>query len=562
MLRELVSTARDLGRLEDIAATFARYGFGDAVRRMGLAGALERAGRVLHWSQAAELARLEPPQRVRHALQDLGPTFIKLGQILATRVDMFSGDWIREFEQLQDRAPPAALGEVRAQMLQDLGLAPENAFARFDAEPIAAGSIAQVHRARLADGADIAVKVRRPGIRPIVEADLRLMAHLAELLEAEFPNLAQFRPREMVRQLTVTMRRELDLAAECRSAERVAASFRDRPEIVVPRVYWDWTGERMNVQAYIEGIPSRDLAAVDRAGLDRRVLAHRGAQAVLKMVIEDGFFHADPHPGNVFYLPGNRIAFIDFGMVGHLSERRRDELVELLNGLVERDSDAVVDVLLEWAGAVQVDSGKLGTDIDAFVDQYHGVPLDQLRMGAMLADMITLLRDHKITLPPDLALVLKAGVTLENTGRELDPGFDMVGEAAPFLRAALLARRAPGMLARRGWRALTDSLEILADLPHDLRQLLRSARSGRLQVNVDLTRLTRFGRQMSSAANRLTVGVVTAALIIGSSIVMTVEGGPTILGLPFFGLLGFLGAVAGGVWLLVSIWRSGRGEPK
>jgi ubiquinone biosynthesis protein len=560
MLRELLGTARDLGRLQDIASVLIRYGFGDAVRRLGLAGALERAGKALHWTQAAELARLDPPQRARLALQDLGPTFVKLGQILATRVDLFAPEWIAEFEQLQDRAPPAAAGEVRAQIMQDLGAAPEDVFSGFDPQPIAAGSIAQVHRARLGDGAEIAVKVRRPGIRPIVEADLRLVARLAEILEAEFPPLARFRPREVARQFTQTLRRELDLAAECRSAERVAASFRGYPEIVVPEVYWEWTGERMNVQAYVDGVPSRDLAAVDRAGLDRRVLARRGAQAVLKMMIEDGFFHADPHPGNVFYLPENRIAFIDFGMVGRLSERRRDELVELLNGLVERDSASVVDVLLDWSGALQVDRERLATAVDEFVDQYHGVPLEKLNVSAMLLDMTVLLRDHGLALPPDLALVLKACVTLEATGRELDPDFDMAGEAAPFLRAATLARRAPAALARRGWRALSTFVGILAELPQDLRQLLRSARSGGLQVHVDVTRLNRLGDRLSAAANRLTVGVVVAALIIGSSIVMTVEGGPTLLGLPFFGLLGFLGAVAGSLWLLFSIWRSGRSD--
>jgi len=560
MLTALASTARDLGRLQDIASVFVRYGFGDAVRRLGMAGALERAGKVLHWTKAAQFARLTPPERVRHALQDLGPTFIKLGQVLATRVDLFPPEWIEEFEKLQDRAPPAAFGEVRAQMTQDLGVAPEQVFESFDPEPIAAGSIAQVHRARLADGAPIAVKVRRPGIRPIVEADLRLLARLAGILETEFPTLVHYRPREVVRQFTLTLRRELDLAAECRSAERVAHSFRDRPEILVPKVYWERTGERVNVQAYIEGIPSRDLEAVDRAGLDRRLLARRGAQAVLKMVIEDGFFHADPHPGNLFYLPDNRIAFIDFGMMGHLPERRRDELTELLNGLVERDSASVVEVLLAWADAVQVDTEKLTLDVDAFVDRYHGVPLNQLRVGEMLADMTALLRDHELALPPDLALVLKVCVTLEATGRELDPEFDMAGEAAPFLRAAVLARHGPAALAKRGWRGLAVMLELFAELPHDLRRVLRSARSGKLQVHIDLTRLNRFGNQLDRAASRLTVGVVTAALIIGSSIVTTVEGGPTLLGLPLFGLLGFLGAAAGGLWLLYSIWRSGHGE--
>jgi ubiquinone biosynthesis protein len=549
MLRGLAETARDLGRVQEIGAVLLRYGFGDLVRRLGI---------VLHWKEAAQSAPLNAPESARRALQDLGPTFVKLGQILATRVDLLPPEWIAELEKLQDRAPASPYPEVRAQLSDDLGGPPESVFAAFDAQPIAAGSIAQVHRARLADDTDVAVKVRRPGIVPVVEADLRLLARLAEMLETRFPELARFRPREVVRQFAGTLRRELDLATECRNAERVAANFRDRAEIVVPKVFWDWTSERVNVQQYIDGTPSRDPEALASAGLDRAVLAHRGAQAMLKMVLEDGFFHADPHPGNVFYLPGNRVAFIDFGMAGHLSQRRRDELVRLLDGLVSRDAEGVVDILLEWAGAAQVDSEKLAGDVDAFIDRYHGLPLQELRMGSMLADMTTLLREHRLALPPDLALVLKACVTLETYGRELDPEFDMVGEAAPFLEAATLERFGPARLARRGWRASRILLDTLADLPRDLRELVRSARSGRLQMHVDLTSLYRFGQQLDGAANRLAIGIVTAAFIVGSAIVMTVEGGPTLLGLPLFGLLGFLGAAVAGAWLLVSILRSGR----
>jgi ubiquinone biosynthesis protein len=551
MLRELAGTARDLGRLQEIGAVLLRYGFGDFARRLGIR---------LPWRPAESAPAMAAPARVRHALQDLGPTFVKLGQILATRVDLFAPEWIAEFEKLQDQATPGAFVEVHAQLTEDLGAAPETIFSAFEREPLAAGSVAQVHRARLADGTALAVKVRRPGIRPVVEADLRLLARLADLLEGHVDEFARFHAREVVRQFTRTMRAELDLAAECRNAERVAQSFRDDPAIMVPKVYWEWSGERVNVQEFVEGTPSRDPAALEAAGLDRRVLAHRGAQAMLKMVLEDGFFHADPHPGNVFYLPGNRVAFIDFGMAGHLSERRRDELVRLLAGLVRRDADSVVDVLLDWAGGERIDAEKLALDVDAFIDRYHGVPLQELRMGAMLADMTALLREHRLALPADLALVLKACVTLETYGRELDPDFDMVGEAAPFLRAATLARSGPAALAKRGWRAAAALAGIAGDLPQDLRELVRAARSGRLQMHFDLTSLQSFGRQVDTSANRLAIGIVTAALIVGSSIVMTIEGGPTLFGLPLFGLLGFAGALVGGAWLFVSILRSGGGR--
>lgn len=562
MLLELPATVRDFGRMAEIAAVLARYGFGDVLQRIGLAGVLERAGKAMHWEAAAELARLSPPERLRRALQDLGPAFVKLGQLLATRVDLFPPAWIAEFEKLQDQAPPSDAAAVRAQLIDDLGAAPENVFLEFDSAPIAGGSIAQVHRARLRDGTPVAVKLRRPGIEAVIEADLSLLARFAQLAEARLPDLARFRPREIVRQFTRTLRAELDLAAECRSAERIARSFAGDPGVVVPKVFWDHTGERINVQEFIDGIPSRDLAAVDRAALDRRALARRGARAMLKMVVADGFFHADPHFGNVFYLPGNRVAFIDFGMTGRLTGARREELVRLLNGLVERDASGVVDVLLDWSdgpGSAQaVDAEAVAADVEAFIDRYHGLPLSQVGLGAMFADLIRLLQEQKLALPPDLALVLKVAATLEASGRALDPAFDMVAEAEPFLRAAVMERSGPSALARRGWRATRTALEVLAELPRDLRRALRAARHGRLQIHVDVSGLDRFGNQLDGAANRLTVGIVTASLIIGSSIVMTVQGGPTFLGLPFFGLIGFLGAAVGGTWLLFSIWRSGR----
>ncbi|HCX33540.1 MAG TPA: ubiquinone biosynthesis protein UbiB [Rhodocyclaceae bacterium] len=578
MLWQALTAVRDLGRLHDIASILIRYGFGDMVRRMGLANALERAGRALHWHEAEELAHLPPPARVRRALEEMGPTFVKLGQVLATRVDLFEPEWIAEFGKLQDSAPAAPWADVRQQLIEDLGAPPEEVFAAFDPVPLAAASVAQVYRARLEDGSEVIVKVRRPGIRPIIEADLRWLARLAELAEGESPELRAFRPQEVVRQFTQSLRRELDFAGECRNAERIAENFvgfsdqdvpadatapepsATPPIIVIPRVYWQWIGERVCVQEFIAGISGRNLAAVDAAGLDRKILARRGAHAVLKMIVEDGFFHADPHPGNVFYLPGNRIAFIDFGMVGRLTEERRDQLIRLLLGLVKHEPRRVADVMLDWTGDGAIDEDGLMLEIQAFVDQYHGVALKQLRLGSMLSDLMAIVRQHQLALPSNLSLLVKAFITLEGMGRELDPDFDMAGEAMPLLEQAMRARYTPAALIKRGWRAAGEALTLITDLPHDLAKLLRAARRGRLEIHIDVTHLKRVGNQLDSAANRLVVGIVVAALIIGSSIIMTVPGGPSLLGLPFFGLLGFLGAVFGGVWLLLSIWKSSRAD--
>lgn len=559
MWETLIAT-HDLGRLQSLAAILVRYGFGDLVRRSGLARALTRVGKVLPLTHFEELVALPAPVRVRRALEDMGPSFVKLGQVLATRVDLFPPEWIAEFSKLQNAVPAVAFEAIRAEMTEALGTDPESAFLWLDPTPLAAASIAQVHRARLHDGREVVAKVRRPGIRPVIEADLRLLQYAATRIESKFPDLRRFHPVGVVRQFRASLLRELDLAAECRHAERIAASFADDERIVVPTVHWPLTSERMNVQDFVVGIPVADIPALDAAGVDRKQIARTGAQVVLKMMLEDGFFHADPHPGNVFVLPDGRIAVIDFGMVGRLSPARRAEVVSLLYGLVEHDSERVIEVLLEWTQQSEVDETQLAIDIDAFVDHYQGVPLGQLDLAGMLLEVTALLRSHRLALPADLALLIKVCLTLEGLGRSLDPDFDMARQAQPFLRRAMTTQLGPRAVARRSARALIDAAGLLATLPHELRRLMRAVRGGNARLHLQLDHLPELSRQVSHSANRLAGSLVIAALIIGSSITMTVKGGPLLLGLPFFGLLGFVGASIAGLWLLLSIFRSGGGR--
>jgi ubiquinone biosynthesis protein len=561
MLIETLGAARDMGRLNTILGVLIRHGFGDSVRRLGLADRLERAGHVLKWEHAADLARLEPPVQLRLTLEELGPTFVKLGQILAGRADLFGPDYIAEFEKLHSQVPAVPLEILLPQLREDLGGEPDTVFARFDVEPLAAASIAQVHRAQLHDGTEVVVKIRRPGITETIEADLRLLARLAAIAEAEIPALKPYRPQQLVRELARSLKRELDLASECRNAERIAANLASLPWIVVPKVHWAHTKERVNVQDFVHGTAGNQLDQLDALGLDRSLLAKRGAQAVLKQIVEDGLFHADPHPGNVIYLEDNRIAFIDFGMVGRLSVRRREELLNLLLGLVERNPQTVADVLLDWTGDEHgVNLSLLETEIETFVDQYHGVPLAQLNLGEMLADVTTILREHHLGLPSDMALLIKAFITLEGMGRGLDPEFHMTTEALPLLKQVVRARYQPKVVANRAWQTLRRTLAVAEQLPHDVSRLLRNARRGKVHVGIELAHLKRVGDQIDRAANRLTMALVIAALIIGSSIVMTVKGGPTLFGLPAFGFLGFASAFVGGLWLVRAIWRSSKGR--
>ncbi|NOT10725.1 MAG: ubiquinone biosynthesis protein UbiB [Methylococcaceae bacterium] len=558
MIWEMLNAARDLGRVQEIAAVLIRYGFGSFVRGLGVGSALERAGRILHWQHAEEFVKLDTPQRIRRALEELGPTFIKLGQILATRVDLFSPQYITEFEKLQDQALPLPFEDLLPQVEEDMGGKLEEFFLDVDRQPLAAASIAQVHKAMLLNGKPVILKIRRPGLRKTIEADLRLLHRFVEIIESEVPDIRRFHPREILRQFTQSLRRELDLAGECRNAERIAVNLANDANIIIPRVYWQWTGERMNVQEYIQGIHGRDIEAMEKNGLDRNVLADRGTRAIIKMIMEDGFFHADPHPGNVFYLPGNKLAFIDFGMVGRLTEERRDQVVSLLYGMINHLPLKVAEILEDWSDNIYTDECALTIEIEAFVDQYSSLALKDLSLTAMLSDLMALLRDHKLMLPADLALLIKAYITLDGLGRYLNPDFNTLVFAAPYIRDIMTERYRPEAFARRGWRNLVSVGELLSSLPGDLRKLLRATRKGAFQVDITVRHLDRYVNIMDNAISRLTMGMVTSALIIGSSIIMTVEGGPELFGLPAFGFIGYTLASLGGIWLLLSIWNSGR----
>jgi ubiquinone biosynthesis protein len=549
---------QDLARLRELSSILIRHGFGDLIRRAGVGTFLERAGELLSAGADAGLVAESAPVRARLALEAMGPTFVKLGQVLSTRVDLFGPEWIAEFERLQTRVPPVPFDAVLPQMTEALGRPPAEVFRDLDTTPYAAASIAQVYRARLADGRPVVLKVRRPGIGPRIDADLRILRTLAAIAGRELPELQRFRPEEMILQFGRSLARELDLAQEARHQDRFARRFADDPTVVIPGVHWAWTSPVMNVQDFLEGIPGQDLELVDRAGLDRKVLAQRGADAVLKMILVDGFFHADPHPGNVLYLPGNRVGMLDFGMVGRLSDHRRQQIVDLLAALSGRDEHGMMAVLLDWTDDAVVDEERLADDLGRLVFDYEHLALKDIRIGQLLGDITAIMRDHAISLPSDLALLFKALITLEGLGRRLDPEFQLVAHLGPFVRRVLAERYAPRAVAQRWQRGALGLLSSLGGLPGDVVRLVRDARRGRMKIEFDLKRLDHFGHQIDRSASRLTVGVVTAALIVGSSIVMTVRGGPELLGLPLFGLLGFLVATLNSLWLVLSIWRAGR----
>jgi ubiquinone biosynthesis protein len=279
------------------------------------------------------------------------------------------------------------------------------------------------------------------------------------------------------------------------------------------------------------------------------------------MILLDGFFHADPHPGNVFYLPGNRMAVIDFGMVGRLSPVRRNQVIDLMAGLARMDEEAMLDTLIDWAGDAYVDEVKLAADVNELVFEFEGMPLKDIRIGSLLRRFAAIIREHSIVMPSDLTLMFKAMITMEGLGRQYDPDFHVLDHLAPLLRRAIAARYRPSGMLRRGRNALGQFVDVMSSIPRDLGRLLRDARRGKTRIDLDIKRLDSFGKQLDRTLDRATMGIMTASVVIGSSIVMTVQGGPQVFGIPLFQLLGFLGyAVAffNSMWVIIGIWRSGK----
>ncbi len=560
MVSGVFSVARELPRLREISSVLIRHGLGDVVRSAGLPTLLERAGLFLQWGQSSELAHLDLPQRARLAFEELGPTFVKLGQMLSSREDLLPSAWTTELNRLHSQVAPVPFDDLLPQIEQALGGCPFDVFVGLEREPYAAASIAQIHRARLPNGTPVILKIRRPGIVAKVEADLRILEHLAHLVELEMPELQRYRPIEVVGQLRRSLERELDLAVEARNTERFARNFADDLDVRVPTVYWAWTSSGMNVQEHIEGIRGDDLLAIDAAGLDRKALAARGVDAMLKMILVDGFFQADPHPGNVMFLPGNRLGLIDFGMVGRLSPSRRSQIVDLLGGFVRHDEEAMLDVLLDWRSNEAVDEARLAVDLGELSLDFADAQLKDLRVGTLLHRVSEILREHGIVLPADLALLFKALISLEGFGRQYDPEFRLVERVEPFLNRAMSERYQPVKAIRRGQTTVSDFLTLLAAMPRDLGRLLKDARRGRVRLDLNINRLDAVGHRVHNAINRATIGILTASVVVGSSIVMTVEGGPKVFGvslLTYCGFIGYLLAFVNSIWVILSIWRAG-----
>lgn len=543
MLETALVAARDRARLTEVVGILIDFGLEGLVSQLGLHKLFssKKTGGPEHHTMSV-------PERLRHAIEALGPTYVKLGQILATRHDLLSPEWTTELEKLHNHVAALSWAEIGPQLIEDLGADPHELFLEFDSTPIAAASMAQIYQARLRTGQHVVLKVRRPNLRPKIEADLRLLGHLASLLAQASPEWARFKPESIVSYLASAIRDELDFVREGHNCEQLAACFADNPHIVFPTIYWQWSSERVLVQDFMPGINPTNHHLLEEQGLDPQLVAQRGALAVLQMILQDGLFHADPHPGNLLALAQNRVGFIDFGLVGHVSERRKGQLLTLFQALIEGRSDRVTGMLLSWADQYDADPALIDMAVERFLAQHS---IGQLRISQALMDFMSLARYQKITLPADLSLLFKTFITADGVLRQVSPQIDIVRLAEPMVRAQIQQHYELKAVKDRAVRVTAELYELSDEIPSAIRLLLHRLRHGRVGVDLDMRQLDRFAHVFELSAIRLCIALVTAAFALGLA-PRLFDYGPIVFGMPLFAWLGLAGTVFGCV--LLAFW--------
>ncbi|HEX7333655.1 MAG TPA: AarF/ABC1/UbiB kinase family protein [Pyrinomonadaceae bacterium] len=497
------------------------------------------------------------PLHLRLALEELGTTFIKLGQILSTRADLLPPEYLAELTKLQDSATPVAFEDIHQAVIAELGRPIEHIFAQFDPVPLAAASIGQAHAATLWDGTEVVVKVRRPGVVEQVNEDLEILRELAATASRHWSFADRYDLTGLVEEFSQTLRAELDYIREGHNAELFAANFAADSHIHVPRVFWDVTTARVLTLERIHGIKINDLKALDEQGTDRRWLADYATKVVMKMVCEDGFFHADPHPGNFFIEPNGTIGLIDFGMVGVLDQQTQELLAELLIGINHRDADRLVDVFLDLGVTrKRIDRALVRRDIERLLSTYWGLPLGELKVTALLNDVYSIMRAHHMHLPSNLALLLKTVIMIEGLGVNLDPDFHLTDALTPYTESLVLRQYSPLRWFRRFGRASLDFAKLGVEMPEHLRRIVRSAENGNLQIGMRPEGFDPVIDRLEKIANRIVLGVIAAAFINGLAVLVSVYRPP---GWERWGWVvfafGFLCALLLGVYLAWNILR-------
>jgi ubiquinone biosynthesis protein len=551
---------RHVQRYVELLEVLGRYGFSDLAHELKLDLLIERGRAIISRKPRANYERLTRAERIRKALEELGPTYIKMGQVLSTRPDLVPPEWAEEFKRLQDDVPGLEFGVVRAQLEAEFPGRVDEIFKSLESKPLAAASMAQAHRATLQDGTRVVIKVLRPGIREMTETDMDVLRTVAEFTESHFSNLG-YSPTEVVNEFAKELVKEMDLTHEGRATERLRSYFLEDEGVVFPKIYWDATTRNVLTMDEIHGILVSRLKEGQLSAEDRRRVVENGARAVLRQCLEIGYFHADPHPGNLFALPGGAIAFIDCGMTGQIDARTTQQLADLVSGVVTGDLERVIGVVAALADVSfeKLEERGFRADVQSVVSHFHNVPIDKLNLGGLLQDFFNKLRAHHIRCPADLMFLIKALTTIEAVARQVDPTFELVPFARPYVEKLVQRRYSVAAVRKRFQRGVMGYTELLEDLPGEIRPLLTNLRRNKVTFNLEHRGLSRLTHAVEHASRNISFALIIAAMLVGSSILVHASRGSGLAGLSALGIAGFI-AAAVLVALMVISNRRYRGD--
>jgi ubiquinone biosynthesis protein len=542
-------------RYRAIVGVFLRYGYEDLAQRLPLPRMpFRKMGKA-----GEDVAQLPAPLRLRRAFEELGPVFVKLGQLLSTRTHLLPPAFIAELAKLHDQVPPVPFDQVLAVLQSELKRPHTDFFLSIEQTPIGSASMAQVHRAVRLNGEKCVIKVQRPGVEKTVRLDLGIMAQLATLLEKHAEDWQVHRPTAIVAEFSRQMEQELDFGAEAAHLERFGHQFADEPTIYVPRIFSETSTRRVLTMEQIDAVKASNFEGLDAAGLDRHEIATRITDLVMKQIFVHGFFHADPHPGNIHVLPGNRICFLDFGMMGFLDRRTRETFASFVIGISERNESATAGALLKLAHA-DLDPPQQGfeADVAEFIHRNFYRPIGEMVFGRLVSQLFYLTARYNLTIPPDLSVMLKALALVENLVTRLEPGHDILAQARPFMLQVRLRQMAPRRLLRQWAQFGGEMSSLLRDLPLETRQLMAQIKEGRARFVIRHHGLDSLLNTLERVVNRLAFSLVLSALIIASAVIVHARVPPLWHDMSVLGVLGYLLAGLMGFWLLLAMLRHGK----
>jgi ubiquinone biosynthesis protein len=559
----LTKTYKTARRLQQIINVFLKHGFGRIIDQIHLGRYIPFRKRLKAFGQWPALKGPTVPERLRMAFEELGPSFIKLAQLLSSRPDLITARYAEEFKKLQDEVPPFPAAEARRIIEEAVNLPVATIFSEFHEVPVAAASIAQVHHGTLADGTDVIVKVQRPDIRQQLDTDIDVMTTVARLMVKYVPESRFFNPVGIVEEFSRTVRKELDFNEEARNACRFGRNFQENPDVYIPKVYPEFLTDRVLVMERLAGVRIDDIEAIEGMGLDREALARIGVDAYFKMILEDGFFHADPHPGNIFAMPSGQIGFMDFGIVGKVTEEMKETMANTFLALINKDFDKLVDSYIELGlvpeGAdVEAFRRDFKADLQDFLEPLYGLTLKEINFAEYLDTVMHLAMKHNMKIPSDLLLINKAMLILENLGMKLDPNFDFIAAAEPYASRLARERLSPFRMYERVSRNINEAGDLLVHLPKQTKRIIKKVIADDLHMKIVHIGLERFIRDMDRSSNRVAFAMVISAFLISSAILHAMDVPPMLFGLSLPGFLAFGFAFVFGLWLIVSIIRSGR----